>query len=838
MSDPATAQGHWPPRSPHEALLSSPSGRDRLRRLQDRTSPSPSPSKSALKKTLSTPSLPQRQRKYHPPSEDDELSQEEDDGEDEETLQLKLQAIEARLKLKKLRQTRTKGGSARLGIDVPKDSKISTRTKSAAMHRTEEKKHPDAEGLSREKKSVRDVQVPLSPPQRKRPTEEPNSPKRVLLGIDKGLKGRNVSLRRAPISQNGDMTHNALGKATGGEANVHGSQRSSQALFQPPQPGGSKDGRPKSFSERIAETRTNDRQRQQKQERNRQSRSAGFGIDGKEMAAFKVAASTQGTDDPFLAEAQDPAPRDFTREEVLRSYNQGPGAEKRKLNSRSTSRPGLRAGSELTTQSTRASTSTQPASAHSDSSASARPAPPTADVDHQKESVHHADATNPASFESFSGLHLSKRGLPHNILTRTLSGKHLSPIPQLLKDVKSPNFDPPDVEGDWVVLGVVAAKSNPLDHKKNDKDEKGSKQENKRGKFMALTLTDLKWELDLYLFSSAFERFWKLTPGTVVAILNPSVMPPPPGKIDTGKFSLTLHSSDDTILEIGTARDLGFCKSMKKDGKLCNQWVDKRHTEFCAFHVDISVRKTMAGRMEVNTMGRLFDPDSKHRINHRSRSGPDTSKSEWNKQGGNRDVHSGARYFVAPSVSTGSGRSTAALLDDDDVDPDIFHRGSTKEERLRRRLAEQEREREIGRKLGEIGNGMGGAYLKAAQAEVSGTRQIGPDGATNEADPVDAQSLGLTGGEAASVRLSPMKRKRGQASSSSAPGMGWGSAYMKGLPKSGVQAKEKATDQPAKKKTRFITANGIREAGRESFGMPSSLVGAGAGDDDDDLDIV
>ena len=33
----------WPPRSPHDALLSTPGGRDRLRRLAERTSPSPSP---------------------------------------------------------------------------------------------------------------------------------------------------------------------------------------------------------------------------------------------------------------------------------------------------------------------------------------------------------------------------------------------------------------------------------------------------------------------------------------------------------------------------------------------------------------------------------------------------------------------------------------------------------------------------------------------------------------------------------------------------------------------------------------------------------------------------
>src|ERR1700742_1756787 len=90
-------QPQWPPRSPHEALLSSPSGRRRLERIRDGRSVSPSPRRPAgatPKKAMSIP------------------SSESEEDEDEETLQLKLKAIEAKLKLKKLQKAKkdSRGG--------------------------------------------------------------------------------------------------------------------------------------------------------------------------------------------------------------------------------------------------------------------------------------------------------------------------------------------------------------------------------------------------------------------------------------------------------------------------------------------------------------------------------------------------------------------------------------------------------------------------------------------------------------------------------------------------------------------------------------------------------
>ncbi len=142
-------------------------------------------------------------------------------------------------------------------------------------------------------------------------------------------------------------------------------------------------------------------------------------------------------------------------------------------------------------------------------------------------------------------------------------------------------------------------------------------------------------------------------------------------------------------------------------------------------------------------------------------------------QGHQYDRINKASYFVGGK--TGFGQSAASLLDADG----LAGRGG-REERERKRLAEREREKEIAKQLGEMGKGMGGEYLKIRHE------------APNE-------------GSSSHVQLSPIKKRR-----------------LGGL----------GVDGGARKKTRFVTDGGIKEAGRESLGVLK------AGAEDDDLDIV
>ena len=89
-----------------------------------------------------------------------------------------------------------------------------------------------------------------------------------------------------------------------------------------------------------------------------------------------------------------------------------------------------------------------------------------------------------------------------------------------------------------------------------------------------------------------------------------------------------------------------------------------------------ALAKTKAGRMEVNTMSAPFAPGG--------RTGGMFSGSRGGARGGRHNSASGlsrdrpgSDIFIAPSTRR---------LDDTDHDPDAFHAGTSKSERLRRRV--------------------------------------------------------------------------------------------------------------------------------------------------------
>ncbi len=755
----------------------------------------------------------------------------EDDGEeDEETLQLRLQIMEAKLKLK-LKQSQDKAKTAtsvRGSKDRGSTLQSPQRSLSALSSQIKGKQIEKVGGTITRSKSQADIQVPVSPPRKRIVTEEPRSPGRVLLGIDKGLKGRDVSLRRPPVARDDFSSYQ---DPFGGHLQQRPLRSTSQGSTMTMNKAG-RDSQPRSktFSERMAEIRANDKDEKKRAEEMLKKRSKGFEVNEKELDEQKKEAQREANSRVWtaLSSVQNPK-RDYSREEVLKSFSKrGSG-----LLHRSATTTGVRNSQQIdrmsktesrTTEETAQAPTTEEKSHHRSTVTSAKPSLVT-----PHDSQIEAQESDARFFDSYSAFHLSKRMLPEQFLTKTLAGKQIFQIPDLLKTIKAPDYHLPDTDGDYVVLGIIASKSEPRAHKDKHKT-KGSKDadpDNGKSKYMVITLTDLKWELNLFLFTTAFERYWKLTLGTVIAILNPDLMPPRPADVDTGRFSLVLNSSDETILEIGTARDLGFCKSVKKDGKVCDSWVDKRHTEFCTFHIDIQIAKTKAGRMEVNTVSAPFAPGGRSGSRTgffgtgRSRRGGGGGGQKGafkddglRKEGAQYDRSSSTRYFVVPS-SLGLDRTAADLLDDEDVNPDAFHRGTSKAERLRRQLAQREKERDIARKLGETGNGIGQEYLRLANSGPSGPSDgLGASGGGDglSSAPTDAGSLGLLGNKAESVSLSPMKRKR------SMGGVGVGDDSVK-----------------MAKKTRFVTARGIREAGRESIGI---VAGGIAEDGDDGLDIV
>lgn len=812
MSSVHTKEPSWPPKSPHEALLCSPSGRKKLERRRDGDSPSPSP--------ILRPSA------RRPGSRGRSTPGDEDEDEDEETLELQLRAIEARLKLKRLQQAKARQAA---GADSDSGSMRSRPGTSASLCRVDLPRPQSA------------LQVPVSPVHNRRTQTDPKSPARVILGIDKGIRAQDVSLKRAASFHARNTSSRDTLNSTTRPALHRTTGTAPTADIETSAPRG------KSFSERIAESRMNDKERQEKQARIEKSRSHGFGLNPRDFdisrggsGAHTTLSLSSGTSMSGNTESRAMPPPSKTSALQPLQKSRSLASQETISTSRSSS-----------TLSTRSEASHAPSLSSFSSQSSSSTIRNTKDQDSTSKESHDSlpndtdSGTEPTTiFEPFSGFHLSKRLIEHGTLTRTLESKDLYNIPKLLRTVKSPDYDPPDVENDYVVLGIIASKSSPLKPKNARRtNSTGDADVDSHGpdKFMVLKLTDFKWEIDLFLFDTGFSTFWKLTVGTVIAVLNPDIMPP--RNRDIGQFSLKLSSSEDTVLEIGMARDLGFCKAMKKDGKECGSWVDARKTHYCAFHVELQVERSKRGRMEVNTMtGFGKGPGSRVRGGYGmfgGRGGVGTGRDKddgLTRQGMFHDKYLHETVYIAPG-----GRSAAQLLDNDGM----FERGFSRAELHRKRLAEKEKERELAKKLGELGNGIGGQYMKLKGADTpnlpASGDTIGNEASTtnqDKANDIGEEALGLLGRKAGDVTLSPVKRKRGTGGKGAASEpMGWSGAFKRGLlsPK-----KKERESSPAKKRARFmLDKKGIREPGRDSLGgLDVGLLAAMDDDDDDDLDII
>ncbi|KAK6512312.1 hypothetical protein TWF481_001200 [Arthrobotrys musiformis] len=724
MASNNDAIAQWPPASPKDVL--------RLTPKKPLTNPIHS---SPLRRTTAVSPSPRSRRPLRPTTEEEEEdSDATTSDEDEEALQLQLKAIEMKLKLKRLQKDKKRKALAA----AKSDSNPQPISSNSGRVTPPPPSRPAFEP---------DVQVPVSPSPRKRnmgisDTNPPQSPSRILLGIDKGLRARDISLKRAPGMTNliaepprkpqfTSSTSSALHNVTKDNPFAPKSGRLTITPSAPVE-------QVKTFSERIAEQRAGITAKETRARENEKLRSKGWGVDSNETVTTSSAASSAiGTDSNTLVPS---------RSSSLSSHR--PSSSQQNTASR------LQTSRSTSTAST--AVATEPPKLVGPSSISG-PSDPT--------SQEPSDLGS--GFDSFSTLHLSRRTIPHTTLSRHLQEKELFQLPRLLKTVHSPEYDPPDVPGDWVVFGIVSSKSEPRDVAR----EGG-------GKYIVMQLTDLKWEIDLFFFGSTFQKYYRIPVGTVLAILNPNIMKP--RNQDSGKFSLTLSDSNDdatSILEIGHSRDLAGCKARKRDGKECGTWVDKRRTEYCDFHVEQTVAKNRAGRMELSTMGKLYSPPKK---------GAMRPKRNWLRGGKQEEdgllpVNAGVVPDLPVRAGGGGGNvyvsagfSTARLIDGGEKTGDLNWRRE-KEERVKRVLARREKEREVTKGLLAVGNSNTGMeYLKAnledegkvvtggQRAMENAGKSIGKGQTVQEvrSKALEEFRKGMMAVKASDVSLSPVKSKR------------------------------------------------------------------------------
>ncbi|KAK5320444.1 hypothetical protein LTR70_004527 [Exophiala xenobiotica] len=608
------------------------------------------------------------------------------------------------------------------------------------------------------------LEVPLSPTKRSAAPSLPRSPSRVLLGIDKGLNAADVSLRRAKTI-NGSPTKKRVHHIESRIANPRSSSTQASSRFST----AASTPAAKSFSERMAETRNREQDRERKQSAAQSARSSHFKFDKKELDGYHHA-SDPPTDPPV----------NKTSRHRQDNENNGQGNHSHTANQalkHSRSMPAIR-GTSL---------------------AGLTPSKTESDL----------TTGDPSLYEAFSSTHLSTRILPHTFLKRTLPEDQFAiyTLPKLLKNVASPDYQVPDDVTDYVIFGIIARKSSPLDHKAKaaDTNTKSSAEWEKKWndgsankqKFIILTLTDLKWTIDLFLFDTAVPRYHRLTPGTLIAILNPGIMPPKKGREDTGAFSLAIHDGEDQILEIGTAKHLAYCSAKKKDGSPCGDWVDGSKTSTCEYHLNAQLNRVRSGRSGINSMTSFGNDrdhdrtrqDAKDRP-HRTRGFDHESQTFYYAVGGTAPKES--RWSFAPTPN--SSLSTAKLLDrnpGDTHDPFIAEGQMLqrdKQDRMRKRMAAMQKEHEIAKRLGNISAGAGAEYMRSRTADPNEKRSsVFDSNGSSSKGVTKADILADRPGEskkraADSVRLGPVKKQK-------------------------------------QKKTRFLTESGIKEAGSESLSL-------------------
>ena len=429
----------WPPRSPHAALLSSPSGRRKYQQYQDSRKRSPSPSKYST----TFPNLQQRSRRLH---DDDKVVGEEHGLEDdEETLQLKLAAIEAKLKLKKLQQDRVKSGIESTERQRLHADQLLSSTSSIPASRYSH---------NVERIGSKYVEVPVSPTRRTMTQVQQRSPGRVLLGIDKGKKGTDVSLRRARSIRE----HSTKGDGDANNAIAGSRSRTTGQVSVPESRPWQVNDRPfKSFSERMAENRAEEQTNEKKREAVARKRGMGFKLNCAELESLKKAAAEAGTHNPPRSTSKDRRSAIFTKEDILRSQDRHPPDPR--LLQRSSPLSDVRhhttSTSVMIADNTR---TTEFANQQYQSSDEARDGKATEDRPKGDHSL----------YDPFSQLQLSSRVLPHSFLQRTFPPETHAclRLPQLLRQVTAPAYELPGLEAkDVVIVGVVASKSTPLDHK-------------------------------------------------------------------------------------------------------------------------------------------------------------------------------------------------------------------------------------------------------------------------------------------------------------------------------------------------------------------------------------
>ncbi|KAF8889089.1 hypothetical protein BD779DRAFT_1623344 [Infundibulicybe gibba] len=377
------------------------------------------------------------------------------------------------------------------------------------------------------------------------------------------------------------------------------------------------------------------------------------------------------------------------------------------------------------------------------------------------------------TIEPNSGIRLASRTLPHEDLQEYLRGRYYLSPSQLYSSIRllpdRQGYDVP-VPGDWITIAVVAERGPAkftrapvnigMDAGMGGAKGKGKGRETQPDKpsgkrYVNIKLVDFgvrssasgstqkaiirgDAHLTLLLFESdgfdviteeggprkgkkvykggsrgAYEAMSKLKEGDVIALLNLKILKPFQRSTDsphpTNNILAITPESASSIIAIGRSRDLGLCHVVKKDGKVCGSWCDKRVSEVCEWHVQNAVERRRAARPEfsIGTSGMSTTAAPKRKPAY------DPSR-QWGLKPTEPEVD-GATYVVSGHIVSGSAN-----------DPNTLHISETigreGQARARRRTAGQNADRTLKALLERDKEGMK-AVIKAREVGMEGKEE-------------------------------------------------------------------------------------------------------------------
>lgn len=187
-------------------------------------------------------------------------------------------------------------------------------------------------------------------------------------------------------------------------------------------------------------------------------------------------------------------------------------------------------------------------------------------------------ATNGIDTETNSGLRIRNRLVSSASLSNRLSDIRFIRLQAIRTAMIGEN-----ISGCWATVGVLS--------------EKGMPKVSSNGKNFAI------WKLatldtntvSLFLFGDAYTRHWKEPAGSIAAVFNAKVW----RDNKRNELSLSIFASDQLMM-LGTSVDYCICKGMRKDGTPCSVVVNRRHGQYCQYHITAARRKYKSKRGELS----------------------------------------------------------------------------------------------------------------------------------------------------------------------------------------------------------------------------------------------